>query len=40
MATAYQLIRDYAQVIYRDEPDTWRRDYPSLFTHEGPTKPK
>jgi hypothetical protein len=40
MATAYQIIRDYAQVIYRDDPDTWRRDYPSLFTHEGPTKPK
>lgn len=38
MAGAYNLIRDYAQVIYRDESEVWKRDYPSLFSPIRPEK--
>lgn len=30
MAQAYNLVRDYAFVLYRDDPDGYARDYPAL----------
>lgn len=34
LAEAYDLVRDHARLVYRDDPDAWQRDYPSLYTHE------
>lgn len=40
MARAYHLLRDYAYLFYRDKPEIWEHDYPSLYTYTAPSHTK